>query len=57
MQLAKIKLCHVQKTKDYWTLVDNFTVQELAYIEKTLQMYSEGWGFIVENYVDLTLRL
>lgn len=49
VQLTKLKLYHVQKTKDYRNLVDTLTVQQLAYIEKALQMYSDGWIILDEN--------
>ena len=42
VQLTKLKLHRIQGTKDYRTLVDNLTVQQLAYIERALQKYSEG---------------
>lgn len=49
VHLDKIKLYHVQATKDYRVLVDNLTVHQLAYIERALKKYSEGEIILNEN--------
>ena len=49
VQLNKLELHHIQGTKDYWILVDNLTIQQLAYIERALQKYLEGEIILNEN--------
>ena len=50
VQLTKLMLYHIQETKDYRVLVDNLTVQQLAYIERVLKKYSEGEIILNENH-------
>lgn len=49
VQLNKLKLNHIQSTKDYKILVDDLTVQQLAYIERALQKYTDGEIILNDN--------
>lgn len=47
--LNKLKLQQIKLTKDYRILVDNLTVQQLAYIEKAVKKYLEGEIILNDN--------